>query len=197
MICDDIRSHLLIAELDELRTQRATNEHLAACASCAARMARILAGTGAAADYLNGWRPKREIADLVERIQLDQARLRAGSEEFWRIMGTAAIVVLSLLVYLVKAERMAGVRAFFGYPDLPFIQSVEVRCLSPEQAAELAYGIVNPSGGTARPDIGNRSVILSGHRRVVADAEMVIRSADGTLYPDSAGPCPVPPAPSR
>lgn len=189
MSCPEIRSRLLLAEMEELSAESEIGRHLAGCPGCATQVMNVRTGTAVAAESLNSWQSSLEPEQLLQRILVDQASARSRSEQWWGIMGTAAIVLVSLLVYLAKSERMSRIRAGLGFPDLPFVTSLEVRCLDPEAAVEIAGSILRPSRGTAQIYRNSRSVVLSGARQRVVQAELAIRMADGTLDPEHPRAC--------
>jgi anti-sigma factor RsiW len=193
MSCTEVRTRLLLAEMDELQPDGEIGKHLASCPGCTSAVMNIRIGTAAAGEMLNSWTSHLEPNQVVEQIQLEQASARYRSEQWWSIMGTAAIVLISLLVYLAKSERMSGFRAGVGFPDLPYISSFTLRCLQPEAAAEIGRAILAPTRGSAQPAVdGDRAVVLSGARRAVVDAELAIKQADGTLDPRHPRACPMP-----
>jgi anti-sigma factor RsiW len=193
MSCPEVRARLLVAERDELAPDREIGQHLAGCPGCAAQVLNIQIGTAAVAASLNGWSSNLEPARIMERIGRDQASARSRSEHWWGLMGTAAIVLISLMVYVAKSERTAIIRAGLGFPDLPYISSFTLRCLQPEAAAEIGRTILASTGGSAEPVVdGGRAVVLSGARRVVVSAEIAIKEADGSLDPKHPQACPIP-----
>lgn len=193
MNCPQVRAHLLRAEMEALSPEGEIGRHLAGCPGCATQVTNIRIGTAAVADTFNGWSSNLDPNRIVERIGLDQAMARSRSEQWWGLLGTAAIVIVSLLVYLAKSERTAGVRAVLGFPDLPYIASFQVSCIPPEAAVEIALSILGPSRGTAKYSTdGSRSVVLSGSRPRVVAAELAIRTADGTLDPKHPRSCSTP-----
>lgn len=193
MSCTEVRARLRLAEMDELQPDGEIGKHLASCPGCTTAVMNIRIGTAAAGEMLNSWTSRLEPNQVVEQIQLDQASARFRSEQWWSIAGTAAIVLISLLVYLAKSERTSGFRAGIGFPDLPYITTYEVRCISPEAAVAIALSVLAPSRGTARSYTdGSHSVVLSGSRRRVTQAELAIRQADGTLDPKNPRACPTP-----
>lgn len=193
MSCPEVRPRLLLAEMEDFSPEGEIGRHLAECQSCATEVMNIRIGTAAAAETLNGWSSNLDPNRIVEHIGLDQARARSRSEQWWGLLGTAAIVIVSLLAYVAKSERTAGIRAVLGFPDLPYITSFQVRCIPPEAAVEIALPILRPSRGTAKYYTdGSRSVVLSGSRPRVVEAELAIRTADGTLDPKHPRSCSTP-----
>lgn len=189
MSCQQVEAWLMRADTDQLQPEGEVAAHLAGCQDCSASVTRVQVGTRAAADWLNSWSSNLEPHDLVEQIQQDQAMARSRMDHWWGVAGTVAIVALSLLVYVAKAERMMAVRARLGFPDPPYITSMFVRCISPEVAAEIAYSILNPSKGMVKYNREDRSIVLAGSRDMVREAELAIRTMDGTIDLAHPKPC--------
>jgi hypothetical protein len=158
MTCAECLHAVATADVAELRTAGALVAHCRTCADCAALVDDVAEETRRIADALNGVPAGVHPHVLAARAVAGAARSRRRADRLrgaWYAVGGGA----ALLVFV------AVMRAIVALPrDGPAgdLRTVELRCLGPVQATELARGFL-PYQVQARPGpAGTPTVLLGG-----------------------------------
>lgn len=178
MTCTECLRLVATADVAELTTANAVMEHCHTCTDCATVIRDVADEARQVGNTLDGATPGVHPHILALRAV---AGGTLGRRRAKRLRGAwyASAAVAALLAAVVMRRAPADVR-FDGEPAMPVeARVVELHCLTPEQAVEVAKPQL-PRGISAhtRPRLGLPVLTLRGTPGDVARAEQVIAQAD-------------------
>lgn len=182
MSCTDCLSLVATADLGELTTGAAVTEHCRTCADCASVVDAVAEEAQRLADTLDGTPPGIAAHVVALRAVAGASRNRRRRRQ-WRIAGVTVAATGTLLAALMLSRMGPG-------PNTYETRTVELQCLAPEQAAELARGSLPAATSVSfRPSIHLPILTVRGTPRDLATAEQVIARIDARWGAERSAYC--------
>jgi hypothetical protein len=157
-------------------------EHCRTCAECASVVDAVAEEAQRLADTLDGTPPGVAAQVVALRAVAGASRRRRRGRQ-WRIAGVSVAATGTLLLALMLSRTGPG-------PNTYETRTVELQCLAPEQAAELARGSLPPQTSISfRPSVHLPILTVRGTPRDLATAERVIAGIDARWGAERSAYC--------
>jgi len=176
MTCSECLRLVAVADVADLDAEPAIVAHCQGCAGCARVVLDVASTTRYLADSLDNV-PVPVPPDLVARRAIAGAALVRRDEIVGRWLWGGALAALALTVAaLGSPTRMLGL---FGVRHQPTVETIALRCLTPQQASGLVRPYLRAEGSKvlATPE-GIPAVALRGTADEVQAARRIVRQFD-------------------
>ena len=182
MTCTECLTLVATADVAELTAEAAIVEHCRTCADCAQVVDAVAAESQRLADLLDGTLPGVPAQVVALRAVAGATR---GRRRAWQ--RRTSVIVAGVLAAPLAGIFLARMLAPSG---IPTVQNVELQCLAPAQAAELARPEL-PAGVQirVRPSLELPILTVSGTERGVATATERIAALDARWGAERAAYC--------
>ncbi|HEU4632186.1 MAG TPA: hypothetical protein VFS08_20715 [Gemmatimonadaceae bacterium] len=189
MTCAECLSLVATADMTELTAATAVTEHCRGCADCASVVDEVAEETRRLADALDGTLPGVPSHVVALRAIAGAARGRRRTGRRRIALGAVALTAAPLLAAFVLRVLPVGATSVA-------VRTVELHCLAPEQALELAGPSLPPRVQvTTRPALHLPVLTLRGPRPDIAAAEQLLTQLDARWSAERSAHCASAPAP--
>lgn len=186
MTCAEALSALSIASLRDMGPDSPIMQHCAECPECSRVTTMVREQEYEAATTLNGLPPMSDPAALAEQSVISSARRRKGRIAVM-LSGAALIATVWIALWLTIIPALNNADA--SHLMTLRTETVQLSCMSPQQAGDIISPYVRSHGSTFYvPSSGIRAITIRGNADEIRNARRVIDQFES----DPAAACRVP-----